>query len=115
VISVRFGAKVKALRQSAGLKQRELASKVGIDITYVSKIECGVMPPPSEKVILKMAEVLHSDKDDLITAAGKIPSDIAPALNNAETLIFLKERRLHIQNYSDRNNGVKHEKTVGLP
>ena len=59
-----FGAKLRELRQKLGLTLRELADKVGIDFTYLSKIENGVLPPPSEKVISKLAGVLGADKDE---------------------------------------------------
>ena len=88
-----FGAKLKELRQWARMTQKELADKVGIDFTYLSKIENGVMPPPSEKVILKLAEVLNTDKDELLILAGKIPSDIAQVLKNGKTLQRLRSER----------------------
>ena len=72
---------------------KELADKVGIDFTYLSKIENGVMPPPSEKVILRLAEVLNADKDELIALSGKVPSDIAQLLSNRQTLQFLRSER----------------------
>ena len=46
--SKRFGVKLRELRTKAGMTQRELAGRVTIDFTYLSKIENGVMPPPSE-------------------------------------------------------------------
>jgi len=85
-----FGAKLRELRQQLGLTLRELADKVGIDFTYLSKIENGVLPPPSEKVISKLAEVLGADKDELTILAGRIPSDIAPVLKNRKTLQRLR-------------------------
>ncbi|TET67120.1 MAG: XRE family transcriptional regulator, partial [Dehalococcoidia bacterium] len=53
-----FGARLRELRILAGLTQRELAEKIGVDFSYLSKIENGVLPPPSEKVILRLAEAL---------------------------------------------------------
>ena len=85
-----FGARLRELRKQAGLGQRELADKVGINFTYLSKIESGVMPPPSEKVMLRLAEVLNADKDELMSLAGKIPSDIAQILKNGKTLQRLR-------------------------
>ena len=86
----KFGARLKELRIQAGLTQRELAEKANIDYTYLNKIENGVMPAPSEKVILRLAEALNADKDELITLAGRIPSDIAQMLKNRETLQLLR-------------------------
>lgn len=71
-----FGERVRELRKERGLSQRELAARAGIDFTYLSKIENARMEPPSEKVILNMAEALDTDPDELMLLAGKIPSDI---------------------------------------
>ncbi len=86
----KFGARLKQLRKQAGMTQRELADKVGVDFTYLSKIESGAMPPPSEKIILQLAESLNADKDELTILAGKIPPDIAQILMNRETLQHLR-------------------------
>jgi len=88
-----FGARLRELRQQASLSQRELADSIGINFTYLSKIESGVMPPPSEKVILGLAEALNVDKDELLVLAGKIPADIAQILKNREALQFLRSDR----------------------
>jgi len=88
-----FGTRLRELRIQAGLTQRDLSEKVNVDFTYLSKIENGVLPPPSEKVILKLAEVLNADKDELITLAGKIPSDIAEMLKNRKMLQLLRSER----------------------
>lgn len=71
-----FGERVRELRKARGLSQRELAAQAGIDFTYLSKIENARMEPPSEKVILNMAEALDTDPDELTLLAGKIPSDV---------------------------------------
>jgi transcriptional regulator with XRE-family HTH domain len=76
-----FGERVRELRKERGLSQRELAIQAGIDFTYLSKIENARMDPPSEKVILHMAEVLDTDPDELTLLAGKIPSDVKERIN----------------------------------
>jgi transcriptional regulator with XRE-family HTH domain len=89
----KFGARLRELRKKAGLSLRELAAIVNIDFTYLSKIENGVLPPPSEKVILHLAESLGADKDDLLMLAGRIPPDIAEILKNRETIKRLRAER----------------------
>jgi len=88
-----FGARLRQLRNQAGMTQRELAERVNIDFSYLSKIESGVVPPPSEKVISQLAEALNADKDELIISAGKVPSDIVQILKNQETLQRLRSAR----------------------
>lgn len=86
----KFGARLRELRKRTGMSQRVVAEKVGINFTYLSKIESGVMSPPSEKLIIKLAKVLNADKDELITLAGKFPSDLTRSLKDRDTLRFLR-------------------------
>jgi len=102
----KFGARLRELRTQAHLTQRELADKVGVDFTYLSKIENGVLPPPSEKVILQLAEVLNADKDELIIIAGRIPSDIAQLLRDRETLQLLRSERTRKKVKAKKREGV---------
>ncbi len=88
-----FGTRLRELRKRASLSQRVLANKVGIDFTYLSKIESGAMPPPSQQVILRLTEVLDADKDELMLLAGKIPSDIVQILKNEKVLQLLRSER----------------------
>lgn len=71
----RFGATLRDLRIKAQLSQRWLAGKVGVNFTYLSKIENGLLPPPSEKVISQLAGVLGVNKDELISLSGRTPAD----------------------------------------
>jgi len=88
-----FGARLRELRLKAHLSLRELAEQVGIDFTYLCKIENGVMPPPSEKVIRALAETLGAESDELFALAAKIPSELAGVLKNGETWKFLRSRQ----------------------
>ena len=89
-----FGLRLRELRKQAGLSQRELAERIGVNFSYLSKIESGVMPPPSEAVIEKLAETLRTDKDEMLILAGKIPSDIAMILRNRKTLQLLRSDKM---------------------
>lgn len=55
---------------------RQVAARVGIEPAYLSKIERGVFPPPSEEAIVRLAEVLGEDKDVLLALGGKLSSDL---------------------------------------
>lgn len=68
-----FGTRLKTLRRRKGISQRELSANVGIDFTYISKIENDQAPPPSEEAIIKIAHILDEDPDILLIAANKIP------------------------------------------
>ena len=101
-----FGARLRELRKQAGLGQRELANRIGVNFTYLSKIESGAMPPPSEKVIKRLAEALNVDKDELMALAGRIPGDIAQILKNQKAFQFLRsgrtQRKLRVANRKER-------------
>jgi transcriptional regulator with XRE-family HTH domain len=92
--SKKFGARLRELRTAADLTLARLADRCNIDFTYLSKIENGVLPPPSEKVIRQLAAVLNADKDELLILAGKIPPDIAKMLRSREALQLLRSGHL---------------------
>ena len=102
----KFGARLKELRIRAGMTQRGLAKSVNVDFTYLSKIENGVMPPPSEKVILQLAEVLKADRDELITLAGKIPSDIAEQEHDIDLIELVDQTKRRTKPASEKHIAI---------
>ena len=48
---------------------------MGVSATYVSQVERGELPPPAERVV-KTAELLGLDKDELLALAGRVASDL---------------------------------------
>lgn len=87
-----FGIYLKQLRKDKKISQRALADLIGIDFTYLSKIESGVMPPPAEERIIKIAEVLKIDPDELLIIARKVPSDFNNIiLQDKNVPIFLRK------------------------
>lgn len=74
-----------------GLSLREAADRVGIDFTYLSKIETGAVAPPSEDVIGRLAAALDWSFDKLMVAADKMPSDIKDfVLHGNGVLVYLR-------------------------
>lgn len=74
-----FGERVRELRRAKNLTLRDVASKVDIDFTYLSKIENGKLDfsdYPSEKLIRKLGNVLGCDVDELLLLAEKMPDEI---------------------------------------
>jgi len=55
---------------------RQVAIRIEVESAYLSKIERGVFPSPSEEVIVKLAEALDHDPDVLLALAGKLSSDL---------------------------------------
>ena len=87
-----FGELLRNLRKEKKVTQRRLAELVGIDFTYISKIENGSMDPPAEDKIVRIAEVLDVDPDDLILAAKKVPSRFQKLIvENSNVPVFLRK------------------------
>lgn len=77
----RFGDQLRSVREGlqegdAAFSLRKVAGRVGIEPAYLSKIERGVFPPPSEEVIVKLADELGLNRDILLALAGKLASDL---------------------------------------
>jgi transcriptional regulator with XRE-family HTH domain len=84
-----FGEHLKRARIAKKISQRELATKVGVDFTYLSKIENNRMAPPSEETIRKIADFLGESADSLILLANKIPSDYKEMLKSSDRVPLL--------------------------
>lgn len=86
-----FGRLIQRLRRERGLTQRQLATVLGLDFTYLSKVENNRGEPPGEETVRKLAEVLEADAEELLALAGKVPADLkARALKDVEFARFLR-------------------------
>ena len=68
-----FGQRIQRLRRDHGLTQREVAAQLGIDFTYLSKLENDRGEPPGEDTIRGLAALLKTDEEMLLAMAGKVP------------------------------------------
>ncbi len=71
-----FLRETRTQKEGASFSVRKLAGRVGIEPSYLSKIERGKEPPPGETTIRKLAEELGEDPDVLLALAGKVPTDL---------------------------------------
>ena len=55
---------------------RQVSQRVGIEPTYLSKIEREELPRPSEQTIKKLSQDLGLDADILLAMAGKVSADL---------------------------------------
>jgi len=55
---------------------RQLADRVGIEPSYLSKIERGEQSPPGEQNIRRLAEELGENPDVFLALAGKVSGDL---------------------------------------
>lgn len=84
--------KKKKKRVVHNVSQRELAKNVGVDFTYLSKIENGKLEPPAEDTIKKIADYLGENADHLILLANKVPSDYKEVLKSDPQIPFMLRR-----------------------
>lgn len=83
--------RIRTLRKQRGFTQRRLAEAVGIDFTYLSKIENGNLPySPSVATLRKLARVLHVDELDLLRLAEKLPIELNAITNSEQGIRFLR-------------------------
>lgn len=68
-----FGQLLREKRRLAGLSQRRLAEVVGVDFSYVSKLENDRLPAPAAGTVVRLAEAVNIPVEDLLAAAGKFP------------------------------------------
>ena len=55
---------------------RQVAQRIGVEPSYLSKIERGEQPPPGEQTIVALAKELGEDADVLLALAGKVSGDL---------------------------------------
>lgn len=71
-----LGSTIQRLRRERGLTQRQAADRLGVDFTYLSKIENGRGEPPGEETVRKLSELLETDVEELLALAGKVPPEL---------------------------------------
>ena len=86
-----FGAFIRDRRErlrheDTRFSVRQLARRLGVEPSYLSKVERGETPPPSEAKILLLAKELNEDPDVLLAMAGKVSSDLQEVIRKRPEL-----------------------------
>jgi len=85
-----FGLAIKTLRKERRITQRDLAEKAGVDFTYISKMENDQLKnSPSVETIIKIADILATDADNLILLAKKVPETIRETIVDDDLAVAL--------------------------
>jgi len=85
----------EALRaQDDGFSVRQVAQRIGVEPSFLSKVERGETPPPSEARIVALAQELDEDPDVLLALAGKVSSDLQAAIRKRPELFATLIREL---------------------
>jgi len=65
-----LGDKIRELREEFGLTQGHLANSASVSQGYLSQLENGDVKNPSIAVLLRVAQAMHVDPDELFEAGG---------------------------------------------
>jgi len=86
-----LGHTLRELRRKVGLTQHELAEQVGVDDSYISKIENDRLPyPPSGETMRLLARVLRANPLELLSLADRTPKEFAGFSSSPEAYEFFE-------------------------
>ena len=91
----------KQEREGNSFSLRQVAARVGIEPSYLIKIERGLEPRPSEQTTRALAEALGEDPDALLAMAGKVSRDLQEIIRKRPKLFADLIRELkHLPDHS---------------
>ncbi|SRR6266851_9890893 len=90
-----LGKTLKKLRAQQGLGIKTLAPRLGVDHTYLSKLE-NDLARPSADLVQRIARYFRYDAEELLLLTGRVPPDVQRILqrNPREAIEFLRKRFL---------------------
>jgi transcriptional regulator with XRE-family HTH domain len=71
-----FGAYIRREREARRLGLRQMAKKIGVSPTCLSKVERDEFTTPTEEKVRAIARFIERDPDELLAMAGRVSSDI---------------------------------------
>ena len=102
---MKFGKYIKNTREARaeankGYSLRKVATAIGVEPSFLSKVERDLVAPPSESKIIAIADYLEEDPDVLLAMAGKVSSDLQDIIRKrpklfADLIRQLKEQPDH--------------------
>lgn len=69
-----LGALVRKLRRERRLTLNDLAKRVPMSASNLSRIELGAQGPPADEIIQRIGQALDADPNELLRAAGRYAS-----------------------------------------
>lgn len=78
-LELTIGQQLRTIRKARGLTLKWLAVRLGLDVSYVSRVECDLLQP-ARRYIGDWASLLGVDADALFYAFGYIPPDLKEKL-----------------------------------
>lgn len=102
-----FGQYIRDLREKLNAEDsekrfslRQVATRLSIEPSYLSKIERGIETSPSEELVVKISREYQQDSDVLLAMAGKVSQNLQQIIMKnpqvfAELLRSLKDTPEH--------------------
>ena len=87
-----FGQFLRERRHGMGISQRDLAARLGIDFTYISKLENGHEDPPSSDTLRRLAVQLGVPEANMLAQAGKVPVELRTRASEDPEFAFLVQQ-----------------------
>lgn len=84
----------KRRRDDPRFSVRQVADRIGVEPSFLSKVERDEVPPPSEEKIVALARDLDEDADVLLAMAGKVSSDLQRVIRKRPELFAALIREL---------------------
>lgn len=89
-----LGARIQQLRNESGLKQDEVADRMGCSLSYISKLENGKATCNMDRLI-KLSNILKCDIGFLLSGTNKGSNQyLEPELQNKFRLLSPEEKEL---------------------
>jgi len=84
---ITYGQLLKELRRQKGVAQRDLAERVGVDFSYISKLENDRLQPPAADTTIKICEVLGVPHEMLLFLSKKVSTEIQGVISSSQAAI----------------------------
>lgn len=73
-------------QEDSSYSLRQVAGRIEVQPSYLSKVERGRVPPPSEDTLRKLAAELDLDADVVLALGGKVSADLKEAIRSRPKL-----------------------------
>ena len=107
-----LGSVVRRLRKEKGLTQAALAGAIGVDESYISKIEANKLSyTPSAETLRLIAKETDTDPLQLLSIAEKAPEEMKAIAHSAQAREFfslLRGSRVDGDDWQDLTDVLRH-------
>lgn len=106
-----FARLIQNKRKEKKYTLEELANKLGVDRSYISKLENDRVPAPSVNFIRRISGALSIDFEQLSLLAGRITDSIVKNLDIKKVELFraMKDKNFSEENYKKLLKQIKND------